>query len=141
MIVQPYLNFGGATDEALAFYQRVLGAEVIMKMRFNEAPIPPDQMMVPPGHEAKVMHASFKVGDSILMASDGHCGGNTAMQGISLTITVADKAEAEKVFAALSSEGGQAQMPPTETFFSPAFGMLADKFGVHWMIVADMPNG
>jgi PhnB protein len=83
----------------------------------------------------KVMHANFRIGDSQLMASDGMCGGQASFKGISLTITVPDEQEAERLFAAISSEGGQVQMPMTETFFASRFGMAADKFGVSWMIL------
>ena len=130
MQVQPYLNFDGRCEEALEFYRRALDAKIEMLMRFKESP---DPGMVSPGSEEKVMHSSFRVGDAIVLASDGRCQGNTNFQGISLTLSVADAAEAEKRFGALA-DGGQVQMPLTKTFFSPRFGMLADRFGISWMI-------
>lgn len=138
MLVQPYLFFGGRCEEALAFYGQALGAEVLMKMRFSESPEPCDPKMVPPGTENNIMHASVRIGDSVVMASDG-CGDCEAkFHGFSLSITVADEVEADRVFKAIS-DGGQVQMPLTRTFFSPSFGMVADRFGVSWMVYVD-PN-
>ena len=131
MKVQPYLYFDGRTEEALEFYKKTLGAKVEMLMRFKESP---DQAMCAPGSGEKVMHSCFRIGDTALMASDGNCQNKTAFQGISLSLTVATDAEAERKFAALA-EGGQVQMPLTKTFFSPRFGMVADRFGVSWMII------
>ena len=134
MFVQAYLYFDGRTDEALEFYKKAIGAEVTFLMRFKDSPVANDPKMVPPGTEDKVMHSNFKVGDTQIMASDGHCGGKAQFQGISLTINADDIAQADRLFAALG-EGGQVQMPMTETFFSPRFGMVADKFGVSWMVI------
>jgi PhnB protein len=131
MRVQPYLFFEGRCDEALEFYRRALGAEVEMLMRFKDSP---DPGSCPPGAEDKVMHASFRIGDATLMASDGRCQGQPSFQGISLSLTAADDAEAERRFAALA-EGGQVQVPLEKTFFSSRFGMVADRFGVPWMVV------
>jgi PhnB protein len=133
MQVQPYLFFDGRCEEALEFYSRALGAEVIMLMRFKDNPEPAAPGMVPPGSENKVMHARFRVGDSTVLASDGRCEGRTDFQGFSLSLTVANDAEADRLFAALA-DGGQVRMPLTKTFFSSRFGMLADRFGVAWMI-------
>lgn len=139
MQVQPYLFFDGRCEEALDFYCRKLGAEVIMLMRYKESPEAPPPGMVPPGSENKVMHAAFRIGDTTLMASDGHCQGKPSFQGFSLSLTVANPAEAERTFAALA-DGGQVQMPLTQTFFSPCFGMLADRFGVAWMVIVPAEN-
>jgi PhnB protein len=133
MNVQPYLMFDGRCEEALEFYRKTLGAEVTMLMRFSESPEPCAPGMVPPGSENKVMHASFRVGDATLMASDGRCTGQPKFDGISLSLTVANPEEADRRFAALG-EGGQVQMPLAKTFFSPRFGMVADRFGVSWMV-------
>jgi PhnB protein len=132
MQVQPYLMFDGKCEEALEFYQTALGAEVTTLMRFRDGP---DPAMAPPGAADKVMHASFRIGDTTLMASDGRNTGQPQFHGISLTITAPDAAAAEKTFAALS-DGGAVQMPMTQTFFSPRFGMVADRFGVSWMVIA-----
>ena len=133
MHIQSYLFFDGRCEEALEFYKKALGAKVEMLMRFKDSP---DQEMCPGGPVAgdKVMHAAFRVGDSVVMASDGMNTGKPSFQGFALSITAADQAEAERLFAAVS-EGGQVQMPLGKTFFSPAFGMLADRFGVSWMII------
>ena len=133
MQVQSYLNFNGRCEEALEFYRRALGAEVTTLMRFKDSP---DPSMVSPGSESKVMHSSFRVGEAVLLASDGRCQGQTDFQGISLALTVRDEAEAQTRFGALS-EGGQVQMPLTKTFFSPSFGMVADRFGVTWMVLVE----
>jgi PhnB protein len=132
--VQPYLNFDGRCEEALEFYRKALGAEVTMLMRFKESPEPPAPGMVSPGSGDKVLHASFRVGETTLMASDGRCTGRANFQGISLSLTVPNDAEAERRFAALA-DGGQVQMPLKKTFFSSRFGMVADRFGVSWMVI------
>ena len=134
MNVQPYLFFDGRCEEALEFYRSALGAEVTMLMRNNESPEPPPPGMVPPGSEKKILHASFRIGETTLMASDGHCQGKPEFKGFSLSITVASEAEADRVFAALGN-GGQVQTPLSKTFFSPRFGMVADRFGVGWMVI------
>jgi PhnB protein len=134
MQIQPYLFFDGRCEEAIEFYKRAIGAEVQMLMRFKESPDAPPPGMIPPGSEDKVMHASLKIGDSVVMASDGECGGKPSFQGFSLSLTVPNEAEADRLFAALA-DGGEVRMPLGKTFFSPRFGMLADRFGVGWMIM------
>ena len=134
MQVQPYLFFDGRCEEAIEFYKGALGAEVEMLMRFQDSPDPPPPGMVPPGSENKVMHTCFRIGDTAVMASDGRCQGQPSFQGFSLSLTAADEAAADRLFAALA-EGGQVQMPLGKTFFSPRFGMVADRFGVSWMVV------
>lgn len=133
MHVQPYLFFEGRCEEAIEFYRRVLGAQVTMLLRFKDSPEPPPPGMLPPGSESKVMHTSFRLGETTVMASDGRCGGQPSFQGVALSLTVANEAEADRVFAALA-DGGQVQMPLTKTFWSPRFGMVADRFGVSWMV-------
>lgn len=130
MQIQPYLSFDGRCEEALEFYRKAIGAEVMMLMRFKDSP-EPGQCGPAPGD--KVMHASVRIGDSMIMASDGRCEGRLSFQGFSLSLTVATEAQAERAFAALG-EGGQVQMPLAKTFFSPRFGMVADRFGVSWMV-------
>ena len=133
MHVEPYLFFEGRCEEAVEFYRKALGAEVQMLMRYKEAPEPPPPGTLPPGSENKVMHVSLRIGDTMVMASDGHAQGQPSFRGFSLSITVPDEARAEKVFKALA-DGGQVQMPLAKTFWSPKFGMLTDRFGVGWMI-------
>jgi PhnB protein len=139
MPIEPYLFFEGRCEEALEFYKKALGAKVEMLMRYKDSPVPAQPGMVPPGSDNKVMHASFSVGDSKIMASDGNCKGKPSFQGFSLSVPARDEAHAKKLFAALG-EGGQVQMPLTKTFFSPAFGMTADRFGISWMVIV-MPQG
>lgn len=139
--IQPYLFFEGRTEEALAFYRQALGAEVQMMMRYRESPEGsakcPDGS-TPPGD--KVMHSAFKVGDSLLMASDGFCSGKPSFSGFSLSYPAKDAAEAKRRFEALSA-GGKVGMPLGETFFAKAFGMVTDKFGVQWMVLAEQKGG
>jgi PhnB protein len=131
MQVQPYLFLDGRCEEAIEFYRKALGAEVLTMMRFKDNPQP---AMNPPGSGEKVMHASMRIGDATVMASDGRCQGQPSFQGFALSLTVPNEAEAERLFGSLG-EGGQVQMPLMKTFFSPRFGMVADRFGVSWMIV------
>lgn len=133
MHVQPYLFFDGRCDEAIEFYRHALKAEVLMVMRFKDSPEPPTATLAP-GSENKVMHASLRVGQTTVMLSDGRNQGKPRFEGFSLSLDVATKVEGEQLFAALA-EGGQVQMPLTQTFFSPLFGMVADRFGVSWMII------
>lgn len=137
-IIQPYLFMDGKTEEALQFYTRAIGAKVNMLMRFKDSPEPHQPGCVPPGADNKVMHAQFQVGETVVMISDGRCTGQPEFKGFSLSLTVPTEAEADKVFNALA-EGGQIQMPLAKTFFSARFGMLADKFGVMWMVLVTPP--
>ena len=130
MQIQPYLFFDGRCQEAIEFYRRAVGAEVTALMRYKESP---DPGMIQPGSEDKVMHASFRVGETTVLASDGRCGGQPSFQGFALSLTVSKESEAERLFGALV-EGGQVIMPLTKTFFSPRFGMTTDRFGVSWMV-------
>lgn len=136
MKIQPYLFFDGRCEEAIDFYRRKLGAEVVMLMRFKENPeaSQPGMGHMPPGTENKVMHASFRIGETEVMASDGYCQGRPTFQGFSLSLTAANDAEAERLFGALA-DGGQVQQPLIKTFFASKFGMVADRFGVGWMVV------
>jgi PhnB protein len=135
MQVQSYLFFDGRCEEALEFYKKTLGAQVDMLMRFKDSPEPQPPGMCPPGSENKIMHTSFRIGDTAVMASDGRAQGKPKFEGFALSLTAKDEAEAERLFAALA-DGGQVQMPLTKTFFSPRFGMVADRFGVGWMVIA-----
>ena len=130
-LVQPYLFFGGRCEEAIEFYRKALGAELVMLSRFKEAPEP--QPGMPDCFEEKIMHATLRIGETLLMASDGRCEGPQNFEGFSLSITVADDAEAERAFTALS-DGGLVTMALAKTFWAPKFGMLQDKFGVGWMV-------
>ena len=132
MNVEPYLFFEGRTEEALDFYKQKLGAKVEAMMRYKDNP---DPQYNPPNSANKVMHALFRIGDTKVMASDGNCAGKPSFQGFALTINAANPAEAKQRFDALA-DGGQVQMPLNETFFAKSFGMVADRFGVSWMVMA-----
>lgn len=131
MHVKPYLYFDGRTEEALNFYRAVLGAQVDCLMRFSDSP----ETTTAPGTGDKVMHAAFRVGDTEIFASDGECNERAMFAGISLCLTVETAAEVDKYFQALA-DGGQVQMATSETFFAHRFGMVADKFGVSWLLIA-----
>ena len=133
MKVQPDLFFDGRCEQAIEFYKKAVNAKLLHLMRFKESP---DQSQIPPGSGEKIMHASFRIGETEVMASDGNCQGKPSFQGVSLALTASGVAEAERIFAALA-DGGQVQMPMTQTFFSPRFGMVADRFGVSWMVMAE----
>lgn len=135
MQVQPYLFFEGRCEEALAFYREKLGAEILVMMRHRENPEPPEQSMTAPGSEDKIMHAAFRIGGAEILASDGRCRNAPEFKGFSLTLSVASEDEARKCFQGLS-EGGQTIMPLGRTFFATAFGMVQDRFGVSWMVMA-----
>ena len=132
MDVQPYLFFDGRCEEAVDYYRRVLGAEVKELMRWKDNPNP-EQCMVGPDNLSKIMHMRFEIGAATILASDGRCEGKPSFHGFSLAIQVPSEAEAERKFNALA-DGGQVQMPLAKTFFSPSFGMVADRFGIGWMI-------
>jgi PhnB protein len=137
MLVQAYLNFDGRCEEALEFYRGAVGAEVLSLMRFKESPEPPAPGMVPPGAGNKVLHASFRIGETTLFASDCHCAGKASFQGITLSLTAANPAEAERLFGALA-KGGEVKMPLSKTFFAVSFGMVVDRFGVPWMVIVPL---
>ncbi len=134
MTIQPYLYFEGRAEEAAGFYQKVFGAELQMLMRYKDSPDPFPEGMIPPGAENKIMHMSMKIGDSIVLGSDGHCSGALAFQGFSLTYLAKDVGDADRAFEALS-DGGAVRMPLSKTFFAPRFGMVADRFGVLWNVI------
>ncbi len=139
MGVQPYLFFGGRCEEAMEFYRTALGAETLMTARFKDAPEPHPGL--PVCFADKIMHTTLRIGETLLMASDGMCDGKANFDGFSLSITVPDEAEAERVFASLG-EGGLVTMPLEKTFWSPKYGMLQDRFGVGWMVsVMHKPEG
>lgn len=135
MQVQPYLFFNGRCEEAIAFYKSALGAEVEAIMRYKDSPEPMPPGMLAPDWDDKVMHAAFKVGATSIMGSDGMGPGETEFKGISLSLGVETEEEADRLFNALA-DGGQVQMPIGKTFFASRFGMVADRFGVSWMVIA-----
>jgi PhnB protein len=130
MQVQPYLFFEGKAEEAIAFYRKAIGAEVVMTLRYKDNP---DPTYNPPNSADKIMHGALKIGESTILISDGDCKGKPAFHGFTLSLTVKSEADAGRAFNALA-DGGKVKVPLSKTFFSPSFGMLTDRFGVGWMI-------
>lgn len=135
MQLTPYLFFNGRCEEAIEFYKSALGAKVEMLMRFSESPEKSSNPDCVPSDPNKIMHASWRIGDAMMMGSDGITGDNPEFKGFSLSLTSNSEAEAKAKFEALA-KGGKVTQPLIKTFFSPAFGMLQDKFGIGWMIMA-----
>lgn len=135
--IEPYLFFDGRCDEAIEFYRQALGAEVEMLMRFKDSPEPGG---CPGASGDKVMHASLRIGQARVLASDGRCEGKPNFQGFGLALSVPTVAEAERRFTALAKDG-RVQAPLSKTFFSPSFGMVADRFGVMWMVLVPAHEG
>ena len=140
MAVTPYLFFDGRCEEALDFYKKTLGAEVGMLMRVKDNPQPPPAGTYPPGSENKIMHSSFRINGTTVMASDGCAQGKPKFEGFALSVDAKDETTADRMFAALA-DGGKVQMPLGETFFARRFGMVADRFGVGWMIIVEKLEG
>lgn len=138
MLVGPYLFFDGRCEEALNFYSDAVGAQVLALMRFKDNPEPRDDCKPDSPNAEKVMHASVRIGESVIMVSDGENGGTPHFSGFSLSLTLTGDDEAKRCFTALA-EGGQIVLPLDKTFFASSFGMLRDRFGMHWMVMA--PSG
>jgi PhnB protein len=132
-MVETYLFVGGRCEEAMQYYQKALGAKIIMQMKFSDSPQPVPADRIPPGFQNKIMHASISIGNTRIMASDG-CDVNTPHTGFSLALSVGDEAEAQRAFAALA-DGGKVSMPLAKTFWSPCYGMVEDRFGINWMVM------
>jgi len=133
--IQPYLFFGGRCQEALDYYKGAVGAEIEMLMRFSDSPEPMPAGILAPGFEDKVMHSAFRVGGSTILASDGCKPEDGAeKKGYQLALMVPTEAEADRAFDALA-DGGEVGMPLSKTFWSPRYGMVKDRFGVHWMVM------
>jgi PhnB protein len=139
MPVQPYLFFEGRCEEALEYYRKALGAELTALLRFADCPEPLPPGRLPPGGNNKVMHAAFRIGDTTLMASDGFCSGKPSFQGFSVSLSAPDDAAARRLFEALA-DGGEVRTPFGPTFFAASFGMVADRFGLRWMVSVPRPN-
>lgn len=136
MKVEPYLSFEGRCDEAIEFYKSALGAKVEMLMRFKDMPESPQSGKSPPEMLDKVLHSSLRIGDSVVMATDGgKCSEKKGhFAGTTLSLTVPDDAEARRRFSALA-ENGTVTMPLGKTFFSSLFGTVTDRFGVPWIVI------
>ncbi len=130
MQLNAYLTFNGQCEAAFRFYERCLGAKIEMMMTHGESPMA-NQM--PPEWRSKVMHSRLVVGDNVLMGSDAPPDRYNAPKGFSVSLSVDDPAQAERIFHALQ-EKGTVQMPLQETFWAVRFGTLVDRFGIPWMI-------
>lgn len=135
MRIEPYLFLEGRCDEAIAFYRHALDAELLMLMRYGDSP---DPHACGPVDPAKVMHAALRVGDTMLLLSDGLAGGAPRFEGIALSLAIDDDAGARRCFDALA-DGGSVTSPLAATFFARSFGMLTDRFGVSWMVLTPKP--
>jgi PhnB protein len=129
--VEPYLYFQGRCEEAIEFYRRAIDADGEVVARFGDMP----ESQAPPGAGAKVAHAVLRFGDTTVLASDGPGGGGAEFNGFSLSLTASDDADAERLFAALA-DGGRIQVPMASTPFASRLGLVADRFGVPWMVVS-----
>ena len=137
-LIQPYLFFAGRCQEALDFYKSAIGAQVEFVMLFKDSPAPPPPDVLQSGFENKIMHSTFRVGASTVMASDGCNDDASKFEGFKLSLSVQTVAEADRAFNALA-EGGNITMPLSQTFWSPRFGMVTDRFGVAWMVTVAQP--
>ena len=138
-VIQPYLFFGGRCEEALEFYQSALDAQVGMKMRFSDSPHPMPEGVLAPGFEHKIMHSDFSIAGNTIMASDGCSEGDGGFHGVSLVYSTPEEGEARRAFDALA-QGGEVTMPLGPTFWSPCYGMLKDRFGLHWQVMVPGSN-
>lgn len=136
MQVNPYLFYNGNCEAAFKFYEEVLGAKIEVMLRNEEAP---ESMPTPPERRKKIMHGRISIDGEVLMASDAPPEHFHKPQGFSVSVTVADPADAERKFKALS-EGGSVNMPFGKTFFSKGFGMCVDQFGIPWMVNSPPEN-
>jgi len=130
MEVNPYLTFNGTCEEALKFYEQTLGAQIDAIMKVEGSPMAEH---MPPGWGDKVMHARFKIGNNVLMASDSPPDHYSPATGLSLSISLNDSAKGEEIFNKLA-EGGSVRMPYAATFWAKGFGMCTDRFGIPWMV-------
>lgn len=135
MQIDPYLNFSGDCEEAFKFYEQCLGGKIEFKMTHGESPM---AGQFPPEWSGKIMHISMRVGDRMLLGSDAPPQYYHKPQGLTVSISVNDVAEADRIFAALA-EKGNVTMPIAQTFWSPKFGMVTDRFGIPWMVNTVQP--
>ncbi|MDB5394023.1 MAG: protein PhnB [Rhodospirillales bacterium] len=136
MQLSPYLNFNGQCEEALTFYAKVLGGEIIMMLKGKDTPMA-DKM--PAEFKDKIMHGRISVGGTLLMGSDAPSEHFNQPQGFSVTLGFTDVAEAERIYNALSESAQKITMAIQETFWAVRFGTFVDKFGTPWMINCEKP--
>ena len=133
MQLNPYLFFNGKCEAAFRFYEKVLGGKIVAMLTHEETPIA-DQ--VAPEMRKQIIHARLMVGDKVLMGSDAQADRYNEAKGFSVSLGVDTPAEAERIFAGLA-KNGTIRMPMEETFFAQKFGMLADQYGIPWMIICE----
>jgi PhnB protein len=136
--IKPYISFKGNCEEAINFYKEKLEAEILFLGRYGDSPMAEQA----PGNGDKILHASIKIGDTVIMACDNVFEGEHPTNignNISLAIGTNDIAQAEHAFEQLS-DGATIVMPMQETFWAERFGMLTDKFGINWMFNCDKPH-
>lgn len=132
--IQPYLFYRGRCEEAIAYYQRALGAELGVMMRFSDNPDQPEHAEVPAELQSRIMHADMKIAGAVLMLSDGMKTGPLDFACMSISLSLPREADCDRIFNALAKDG-TVQMPIGPTFFAKRFGAVEDKFGVSWMIM------
>lgn len=130
MQINPYLHCNGQCEAAFKFYEKVLGAKIDGMFTFGDSPMAKE---VPSDWQKKVMHARMTVNGNVLMGADASSERYQRPQGFSVSIGVKEPEEAERVFKELA-QNGTVQMPIQKTFWSARFGMLADQFGIPWMV-------
>jgi PhnB protein len=133
--INPYLFFNGRCAEAIEFYRKTVNAEVAMQMHYKDAP--PEVIAQQPDPEKtanQIMHARLRIGTATVMLADGPSSGK--YDGFALALNTKSATEAERYFTGLAV-GGKVDMPLGKTFFSPAFGMLTDRFGIKWMVLTE----
>lgn len=130
MQLNPYLHFNGRCEEAFKLYEKVLGGKIEVMLPHEGTPAAEH---VPPEWKKKIMHARLNIGDQVLMASDAPPGHYHQPQGFTVSISIKDPAEAERIFKALADKG-KVTMPLDRTFWAQRFGMLVDQFGIPWMV-------
>lgn len=130
MQINPYLFFDGSCEEAFKLYEKALGGKIVAMLPHEGTPAAEH---VPAEWKKKILHARLEVGGEAIMGNDTPPGQFSRPQGFSVSVTVKTKADAEKVFNELAN-GGTVTLPLSATFFSVAFGMVTDKYGVPWMV-------
>jgi PhnB protein len=125
-----YLFFDGRCEEAFRYYEKHLGAKIEAMMPYGDSE---HDTPIPDNWKGKIMHGRIQIADAVVLASDDRAGMYAKPQGFRLSLTAKTPAEADRVFAALA-DGGEINVPLRETFFSPRFGMLIDRFGIRWMV-------
>jgi len=130
MEANPYLTFNGSCEEALNFYEQTLGAQIESVTKHGGTP---SEEHVPADWRDKVLHARFKIGDNVIMASDAPPGHYSQPQGMSIALALDDMNKSEEIFNKLA-EGGSIQLPFGPTFWAKGFGMCVDRFGIPWLV-------